>query len=89
MSLSSKLSPKLRKAVFQKSGDTVVRGLVEIAPGTDQEALGRALALLGAEIRTRSEHAHLLTIDIPVNRLTELDGVHGIVYVEADERYRR
>jgi hypothetical protein len=89
MSLGSKLSPRLRKAALQKPGETVVRTLVEVAPGTDEDALIRALASLGAEIRTRSEQAHLLTIDIPVSRLHELESVKGIVYVEADERYRQ
>jgi hypothetical protein len=87
--LGSKLSPKLRKTIFKTAGDAIVRCLIEFAPGADQEALSRALTSLGAEIRTRSEDAHLLTIDIPVSRLAELDTLKGIVYVEADERYRR
>lgn len=88
MSMGSKLSPKLRKALFKASGDTLVRSLVEVAPGTDKEALSRALTSLGAEIRTWSEQGHVLTIDIPVSALSALDAVPGIVYVEADERYR-
>jgi hypothetical protein len=88
MGFGSKLSPKLRKALFKTSGETVVRSLVEIAPGTDEESLRRDLGSLGAQIRTWSKSAHVLTIDIPVNRLPALDSLNGIVYVEADERYR-
>jgi hypothetical protein len=89
MSWGSKLSPKLRKALIKTSGEQVVRSLVEIAPGADEEALTRELQALGAEIQTRSVQARTITIDIPVNRLPELDAVSGIIYVEADERYRR
>ena len=88
MSFGSKLSPKLRKALVKSSGETIVHSLVELVPGTDIEALTRALTSLGAEIRTRSEQAHTMTIDIPVSSLPELNGLAGIMYVEADEQYR-
>lgn len=88
MGWDSKLSPKLRKTVMKSAGETIVRGLVELVPGADIDALSRALTALGAEIRTHSEQARTLTIDIPASRLPELNSVEGILYVEADERYR-
>ena len=89
MSFDSKLSPKLRKAVMKSAGETIVRSLVELVPGADLDALARALTSLGAEIRARSEQGHTVTIDIPVSRLPELNSLDGIMYVEADERYRQ
>ena len=88
MSIGSKLSPKLRKALFKTAGATLVRALVEIAPGTDEDALARELTSLGAEIRSRLSQSHLWTIDIPVNRLESLETVKGIIYVEGGEQYR-
>jgi hypothetical protein len=88
MSFGSKLSPKLRKVALKASSDALVRCLVELAPGADEAALERALTSLGAQTRSRSTEARLLTIDIPANRLSALDDIQGIVYVEAGERYR-
>jgi hypothetical protein len=88
MNLGSKFSPKLRKALLREPGDTVIRGLVEIAPGTDADALTRELTSIGAEVRSRSEQARLITVDIPLSRLQMLDALSSVLYVEADERYR-
>lgn len=89
MSFGSKLSPKLRKTALKAAPDTVVRCLVELAPGADETALESALTSLGAVIKSRSAEAHLLTIDVPADRLSALSDVRGIVYVEAGEHYRR
>jgi len=89
MNLGSKFSPKLRKALLREPGDTVVRGLIEIAPGTDADALSRELTSLGAEVCSRSEQARLITVDISLSRLQKLDALSAVLYVEADEMYRR
>ena len=89
MGLGSKFSPKLRKALLRSPADTVVRGLIEVAPDADADALSRELTRLGAVVRSWSEQGHTLTVDIPLGRVPMLEPIGGVLYVEADERYRR
>jgi hypothetical protein len=64
-----------------------VRALAEISPDADPTALRHALEAAGADIRTWSVETHLVSIEIPITRLVELNGIGAVVYVEAVDQY--
>ena len=64
------------------------RQFIEVAPGADPDSLRRRLEAVGAEIHSWSEQARIITIEIPVKRLRELDALDDVVYVDASEPFR-
>lgn len=86
--LSSKLSPKAKKAVLMGAGGAVV-GLVQMAPNAERADLEREVHALGGSVESWTAEAGLAAIEIPTARLNELAELDGVVYVEIGERYQR
>lgn len=88
MNPSAKLSPKLRRSLLSGDSERIVSGIIEVAPGADPDRLRRRLEAVGAAIRSWPDQARIVTIEIPVKRLRELDALDDVVYVDASEPYR-
>lgn len=86
--LSSKLSPKAKKAVLMDSGGAVV-GLVQMAPSTERADLEQEVRRLGGNVESWIADTGLAAIKIPTAQLNELAELDGVVYVEIGERYQR
>jgi hypothetical protein len=85
--VSSKFSPRLRKLLLKPDEGGRLRGLLEISPAADKIALRRDLERAGANIQSWSDEGHLVSIEIPLARVAELDGIDDVTYVEAIEPF--
>lgn len=87
--LSNRLSPAAKKAALTAPPGEPVHVLLQVAAGTDPEALRRGLEALGAKVSSWMEETHLLAAAVPASRLEEAADLPGITYVEAGAAYRR
>lgn len=87
MKLSSKLSPKAKKALLSAEGGEQVSCLLQIAPSQNVNALRRQVESLGGTIRSWMEETHLLSVDLDASQLNQLVDMDGVIYIETGERY--
>lgn len=86
--LSSKLSPKAKKAVLLGAEEPVVC-LVQLGPAAERADLERNVRALGGSVQSWNAETDLAAIEISTSRLSELAELDGVVYVEVGERYQR
>ena len=83
-SVARKLSPKVRRAFLSGKRNTI-HGLVEVSPTADSQALASSFRELGAQIRSWTQQAHVVSLDIPVQHLREIASLDDVLYVGGEE----
>jgi hypothetical protein len=89
MILSPKFSPKTKRMVLSGNHGVAVRSLVEFSPATDEAAMASRLKELGATICSWMDSSHVLSLDIPVERLADVANMKDVIYINTDDRMSR
>jgi hypothetical protein len=89
MVLSPKFSPKTKRMVLSGNHGAAVRSLVELSPAANEAAMASRLEELGATIRSWMDSSHVLSLDIPVERLADVANMKDVIYINTDDRMSR
>jgi hypothetical protein len=87
--ISSKLSPKAKKALLTAREGQRLSCLLEVSPSRNVQGLRRELEALGGEIKSWTEETHSMSVEMDASNLEDLANLEGVVYVETGERYSR
>jgi hypothetical protein len=85
MVLSPKFSPKTKRMVLS-GNHGAVRSLVELSPAANEQALASRFEELGATIRSWIDSTHVISLDIPIDRLADVANMKDVIYINTEDR---
>jgi hypothetical protein len=87
ITLSKRLSPQAKKAAILGPKDKMVKGLLQVAPNADLDAIKGSLTNLHATYGSWNKITCQLQIEVPAAQLNAVAGIRGVVYLEAATSY--